>query len=151
MAIQRWDPHRDLRQIRERMNRLFDDVAARDPRTGAADTVTSTGWKPPLDVFEDDDRFVLRVDLPGLSKADVEIEVEDGTLVLRGGRKWDPAVPRESYLRTDRPHGRFVLQLALPPTIDRQKIRASHTAGVLEVVLPKSRVDTPSRIKVQVQ
>ena len=80
-----------------------------------------------------------------------EIEVEDGTLVLRGERKQDAAVPRESYLRTERAHGRFVLQLALPPSVDRHKIVASQSLGVLEVVLPKSRQDTPSRIKVQVQ
>ena len=133
------------------MNRMFDDVVSRDPRAGGAETIASTGWKPRLDVFEDDDRFVLRVDLPGLTTSDVEIEVEDGTLVLRGERKQDAAVPRESYLRTERAHGRFVLQLVLPPSVDRHKIVASQSLGVLEVVLPKSRQDTPSRIKVQVQ
>jgi HSP20 family protein len=150
MAIQRWDPVRDLREIRRRMNRMFDDVASRDPGSGGAETVASSGWKPPLDVFEDDDRFVLRVDLPGLTTSEVEIEVEDETLVLRGDRRQDPAVPSESYLRSERPHGRFVLQLALPPSIDRQKVAASQSAGVLEIVLPKRRQDVPSRIKVQV-
>jgi len=151
MAIQRWDPLRDLRDIRERMNRLFDDAAARDPRAGRAETVASTGFKPPVDVFEDGDRYILRADLPGLTTSDVDIEVENGTLVLRGERKPDPGVPSESYLRTERPHGRFSLQLALPPSIDRQNIRATHVAGVLEVVLPKRKEDAPSRIKVQVQ
>jgi HSP20 family protein len=151
MAIQRWDPLRDLREIRERMNRLFDDAAARDPRASRAETVTSTGWKPPVDVFENDDRYILRADLPGLTSSDVDIEVEDGTLVLRGERKPDPGVPSESYLRTERPHGRFSLQLALPPSIDRHGIRASHAAGVLEIVLPKRKEDAPSRVKVQVQ
>jgi HSP20 family protein len=151
MAIQRWDPLRDLREIRDRMNRLFDDVASRSPGTGNGETLASTGWQPPVDVFEVEDRYVLRVDLPGLTTSDVQLEVEDGTLVLRGERKPDAAIGAEAFLRSERPHGRFSLQLALPPSVDRQKIRATHRAGVLEVVLPKRSEDVPSRIQVQVQ
>ena len=151
MAIQRWDPLRDLREIRDRMNRLFDDVAARSPGSGNGETVESTGWQPPVDVFEVDDRYILRADLPGLTTADVKLAVEDGTLILRGERRQDGSVATDAYLRSERPHGRFSLQLALPPSIDRQKIRATHRAGVLEIVLPKRREDVPSRIEVQVQ
>lgn len=151
MAIQRWDPLRDLREIRDRMNRVFDDVAARNPTSGNGETVASTGWQPPVDVFEVDDRYILRVDLPGLTTSDVQLEVENGTLSLRGERKPEASVATDAYLRSERPHGQFSLQLALPPSIDRQKIRATHRAGVLEIVLPKRREEPPSRIQVQVQ
>lgn len=150
MSIQRWDPLRDLIQIQERMNRLFEDVLTRSSGSRGAETLSYTGWKPPIDVYEQNDRYVLRADLPGISSSDVELEVQDGTLILRGERKQDTRVPREAYLRTERPQGRFALQVALPPSVDRQGVKASHHEGVLEVVLPKRKEDTPSRIKVQV-
>ena len=81
----------------------------------------------------------------------MQLEVENGTLALRGERKAEASVAPDAYLRSERPHGRFSLQLALPPSIDRQKIRATHRSGVLEIVLPKRREEPPSRIQVQVQ
>jgi HSP20 family protein len=137
-------------QIQERMNRLFEDVLTRSGGPRAAETLGYTGWKPPVDVLEQDDRYLLRADMPGISSSDVELEVEEGTLILRGERKMDPAIPRDSYLRIERPYGRFSLQISLPPSVDKQKIQASHREGVLEVVLPKRQEDIPSRIKVQV-
>lgn len=151
MAIRRWDPLRDLLQIQDKVNRLFDDVLSRQPGTAGAETLSHSGYKPPLDVIEQQDRYVLRIDLPGLAAADVDIELENDTLVLRGERKPDPSIPREAYLRAERPRGRFALQLAVPATVDRQGVQASHAEGVLEVVLPKRREEAPSRIKVDVQ
>jgi HSP20 family protein len=151
MAIQRWDPLRDLLQIQERMNKLFEDVLARSAGGEGPEALDYAGWKPPVDVVEHHDRYLLRADIPGVTVEEVELEVEDGTLVLRGERKPDPSVSREAYLRAERPHGRFALQLALPPSVDPKGIRAAHGNGVLEVVLPKRREDVPSRIKVPVQ
>jgi len=151
MAIQRWDPLRDLLRIQERVNELFEDVVSRSAGPKGAETLTYTGWKPPVDVFEEAERYVLNADLPGVSSSDVELEVEDGTLILRGERKIDPAVPRESYLRVERPYGHFSLQISLPPSVDREKIGASHRDGVLEVVLPKRLEEVPSRVKVEVK
>jgi len=137
MAIQRWDPLRDLRDIRERMNRLFDDAAARDPRAGRAETVASTGWKPPVDVFEDGERYILRADLPGLSTSDVDIEVENGTLVLRGERKPDAAVPSGGIPLTRTPR--------------RERYHATRATGRgadagVGAHGPGFRADTPDRV-----
>ena len=94
---------------------------------------------------------MLRADLPGVGADAVEIEVEAEALVLRGERKTDATVPRESYLRVERPHGKFSIQVTLPPSVDRSAIRASARDGVLEVVLPKKEERAPGRMKIEVK
>jgi len=151
MAIQRWDPLRDLIQIQEKMNRLFEDVLARSSAPGGVETLAYSGWKPPVDVLEKGDRYILRADLPGVAGPEVGLEVEDGTLILSGERKMDTSVPREAYLRVERPYGHFAIQISLPPSVDSRSIEASHSEGVLEVVLPKRQEEIPNRIRVEVE
>jgi len=142
MAIQRWDPFRDLLRLQDRVNRLFDESLARSGTADGAHESTRPAWQPPVDLFEAADRYVVRADLPGVEGSSVDLQVEDGELVLRGERAFDPAVPREHYLRLERPHGAFVLRMALPDSVDRSAIGASHRNGILEVTLPK-RKDQP--------
>ena len=112
MAIQRWDPLRDLMDLQERMKQLFSEALSRSAGSPGGDG--SGGWKPPMDLFEESDRYVLRADLPGVAAKDVEVQVENGMLVLRGERKVDANVSRESYLRIERPHGSFSASVSLP-------------------------------------
>jgi HSP20 family protein len=121
MAIQKWDPVRDLVNLQEKMNDMFDEEA---------------------------NRYVLRADLPGVSAADVEIQVENGTLHLRGERKVDANVSRDAFLRVERPYGKFAVQIALPPSVEQQSIQARHRNGVIEVLLPKKKAEAPSRIEI---
>ena len=150
MAIQRWDPVRDLMHLQERMNRLFDDAFSRSGGPREVESLASSGWRPPVDLFEAADRYVLRVDLPGLGPGEVQLQAEGTTLTLRGERRVDPAVGRDAFLRLERPTGPFVVQIVLPPSVERAGIQASQRDGVLEVVLPKRRDDVPSRIQVEV-
>lgn len=147
MAIQRWDPLRDLVQLRDTMNRMFSDALARSSG-GDADRTGNAAWTPPLDLFEEPGRYVLRADLPGVGENDVEIKVEEGRLTLRGQRRPDEAIARDSYLRVERPQGPFTLQLAIPPSVESRAIEARHANGVLEVVLPKRDAEAPARIPV---
>ena len=148
MAIQRWDPLRDLMDLQERVKQLFDGVLSRSAASGSAELMGDAGWNPPMDLHEDDERYVLLVDLPGVAAADVELKIEDAVLFLRGERKPDSDVAREAYLRIERPHGRFASQISLPPSVDPGEIQASHRNGVVEVVLPKKKRSAPSRIPV---
>ena len=150
MAIQRWDPIRDLMQLQERMNRLFEEALARSTVPGPNGTPAAAGWKPPLDLYEEPERYVLRVDLPGIGPGEVELRVEDGQLSLCGERRIDGAVPRDAYLRVERPHGRFQVQLTLPPSVDWSGIQATHGNGVLEISLPKRRERTVTRMPIAV-
>lgn len=148
MAIQRWDPLRDLMDLQERMKQLFAEALSRSSGTDGGESLGATGWRPPVDLFEEVDRYVLRADLPGVAARDVEIQVENGVLVVRGERKVDANVSRESYLRIERPHGKFSAQISLPPSVDPKAIRAMHRNGVIEIVLPKRKDAPPSRIEV---
>ena len=148
MAIQRWDPLRDLVQLQEKMNTMFDEALSRTVGPDGADPAASTGWKPPLDLFEEPERYVLRADLPGVVSSDLQIQVEDGTLSLRGDRKLDANVSREAYLRVERPYGQFSVQVSLPPSVEQSGIKATHRNGVIEVILPKKKESEPSRIEI---
>lgn len=151
MAIQRWDPLRDLLQLRQSMNRLFDDAFARSGGSGPSEPLASAGWRPPVDVCEQVDRYLVRADLPGIETSDLEIELADDDLIVRGERRVDPSISRDSYLRMERPHGRFTLQLAIPPSADRQGIQASRSDGVLEIVIPKRPASAAGRVRVEVK
>ncbi|MBZ5638975.1 MAG: Hsp20/alpha crystallin family protein [Acidobacteriia bacterium] len=151
MAIQRWDPLRDLVVLQERMNRMFEDALARSGGTADTESLATSGWRPSVDIFEQDSHYVLRADLPGIPPDGVEIEVEGDALTLRGERRPDAAVGRESYLRAERPQGRFSIQITLPPSVERSAIRASQRDGVLDVVLPKKEERAPGKLKVDVR
>ncbi len=149
MVIQRWDPLRNLLHLQERVNRLFEESLA---RSGVVrETEAPTAWRPPVDLHEQDDRYVLRADLPGMDGSTVEVQVEEHDLVLRGERGVDSSVPRESYLRLERPSGSFVVRITIPESVNRQAIGAAHRNGVLEVVLPKRREESRARIQVSVK
>ena len=148
MAIQRWDPQRDMIDLQDRMNRLFDEALSRSVGSEPDEALGSNAWRPPLDLIEEPARYVLRADLPGVGASDVEIQVEDGKLVLRGERRVDAGLSRESYLRVERPQGRFTVQIALPPSVQHNAIRATHRNGVVEILLPKRKDEPPSRIEV---
>ena len=147
MAIQRWDPVRDLQRLQQSLNRLFDDALV---RSGAPEGPGSPGpgeWRPPIDLVEEEGRFVLRADLPGVTPPDVQLRVESGSLLLRGERRAD-ADARGASLRTERPSGRFATQVRLPASVDPSGIKAHHRDGVLEIELPKRRADDRGRIEV---
>jgi len=150
MAIQRWDPLQGLMDLQQKMNHLFEDTLARTgERNGERSEAAAAGWRPPIDLHEEDDAYVLRTDLPGVSASEVEIRIEEGTLRLSGERKRDGSVGREAYLRVERPHGRFTVQVTLPPSVEPDGIRATHHNGVIEVRLPKRRPRSASRIEIE--
>jgi HSP20 family protein len=144
MAIQKWDPQRDLVRLQDNVNRMFEEVLGRSAAPDGGDRARPGDWKPPLDLFEEAGHYVLRADIPGVPPSDVEIRIEEGKLTLSGERKSDHA----AYLRLERPFGRFSAQVALPPSVDRERIHANHRNGVLEIVIPKKREEAPSRIEV---
>lgn len=148
MAIQRWDPLREMMELQDRMKQLFAEALSRSAGAEGEPAAAVDGFKPPIDLFEEPDRYVLRADLPGVAARDLDIHVEDGLLSLRGERKVETDVARDSYLRVERPQGRFTAQISLPPSVDTRAIRATQRNGVIEIVLPKRRDAPPGRIEV---
>lgn len=144
MAITRWDPFRDLMSIQNEMNRLFG-------RTYGGDVGESTrgAWTPALDVFETQEKFVITMELPGVSPADVDISVEDSTLMVRGERKFYSEQQEESFLRIERRFGEFTRSLTLPSTADAESIQASFDQGVLTIEVPKREEAKPRKISIK--
>ena len=144
MAITRWDPFRDLMSIQNEMNRLFG-------RTYGGDVgETSRGaWTPSLDVYETQEKFVITMELPGVSLDDVDISVEDSTLVVRGERKFYREQDQDSFLRIERRFGEFTRSLTLPSTADAEGIQASFDQGVLMIEVPKREEARPRKITIK--
>ena len=144
MAISRWDPFRDLMSIQNELNRLFGRTYA----GGESGTEAGT-WMPALDVFETEDKFVVKVELPGLNPDEVDVSVEDSTLTIRGERKFYENVPDDSFHRVERRYGACQRSLSLPPTADAERIEASFDRGVLSVEVPKAEQAKPKKIQVK--
>ncbi|GAB4368812.1 MAG: Hsp20/alpha crystallin family protein [Deltaproteobacteria bacterium] len=149
MAIVRWlDPFRDLTSIQERMNQIFEDALA---RTRGRDEGLRTGmWTPAVDIFEKNDAVVVKAELPGVEKDQIQVEVKDGILTLRGERKFERDVKEESYHRIERSYGTFLRSFSLPVSVDQDKVKATFRDGVLEVELPKKEQAKPKQIKVDI-
>jgi len=149
MAIDHWDPVRDLRSLRERVDDLFQDVLGRAGTDAGPETPGT--WRPLVDVWEEGDRYHVRADLPGVAPGDVTVEIEAGVVHVRGDRSAGGTVPHEAFLRAERPHGRFALSMSLPPSVDPQGIEARQKDGVLEIVFRKKRDDRGSRVRVELK
>jgi len=104
-----------------------------------------------VDIVETENDIVLRADLPGVDPKDVDIQVENGTLTLKGERKFESDVKEDDYRRVERVYGSFLRSFALPPTVDAEKVEAEYRNGVLELKLPKRPEAKPKQIKVAVK
>lgn len=144
MAITRWDPFRDLMSIQNEMNRLFGRTYG-----GDVGETTRGAWTPALDVFETQDKFVITMELPGVSPDDVDISVEDSTLVVRGERRFYSEQNEESFLRVERRFGEFTRSLTLPSTADAESIQASFDQGVLTIEVPKREEAKPRKVSIK--
>jgi HSP20 family protein len=134
MPIDRWDPFRDLMQVQKRMNRLFESALA---GATALDAYGPVGWRPPADVLETDEAVEISVELPGLRRDDIQIEIGDGTLTVHGERKQARDSEEGRFFQLERSYGPFARQFRLPESVARDQIAASYRQGVLHVTLPK--------------
>ena len=146
MAIIKVDPLREFAVMQDRLNRLFGNAYLRDEDTGFRGN-----WVPSVDIFETDKHdLVLRAELPGISREDIEVTVENGTIVLKGEKKFDQAVKEEQYRRIERAYGIFHRSFTLPNTVDTSKVTAEYKNGVLTVTLPFKEEAKPRSINVDV-
>ena len=146
MAIIKVDPLREFAAMNDRLNRLFGNVYLRDEDTGFRGT-----WVPSVDIYETDKHdLVLRAELPGMSREDIDVTVENGTLVLKGEKKFDTEVKEEHYRRIERTYGTFHRSFTLPNTVDAGKVAAEYKNGVLTITLPFKEEAKPRTINVDV-
>ena len=145
MAIIRWDPFRDLVTLRDKMNRLFEDAYS----SGSSERdMISNSWSPSVDIYESDKEIVLTAEVPGLSEKDIEIQIEENTLTIKGERKFEKETKEENYHRIERAYGQFCRTFSLPGHVNQDKIKAEHENGVLRILMPKKEEPKPKQVKI---
>lgn len=150
MAIVRWDPFRDVVTLQDRMNRLLDQALSKT-RADNEEGLTASTWLPAVDIFETADSIVMKAELPGVSRENIDIQVRDNTLALKGERTFEREVKDENYLRIERSYGAFQRAFSLPAVIQQDKIKAVFKDGVLEVTMPKAEEAKPKQVKIDVK
>lgn len=145
-ALVRWTPFRDLMSIQDEMNRLFEDFFRRPAQAGDGGT-----WTPVMDVSEADDKLTVRMDLPGVAKEDVNIQIIGDTLQVKGEKKQEKEVKEENYHRIERTYGSFYRSVELPTRVVAEKIVARFKDGVLTIELPKAEEVKPHAIEIKAE
>lgn len=138
-GIAPWRPFRDLEEWERRFDDLFGRALWRLP-------IEERSWMPAVDVFEKEDRFIVKAELPGMKEDNIDVSVVGDTLSIKGEKKTETEVKDEDYYRCERSYGNFYRSIPLPSNIDANKVEASFEDGVLEVNLLKSAKVKPKKI-----
>jgi HSP20 family protein len=135
--ITRIDPFRELAS-------LFENFA----EVGGKEQLTAGTFVPPVDVYEDEHTLVLKLEVPGVNEDDLDVQVENNTLTVKGERKFEKDEKEENFHRIERRYGSFVRTFRLPNTLDTEKIEAAYDKGILKITVGKKAEAKPNRIKV---
>ncbi len=142
MKLVRWDPFQELVAMSNRLNRTLDSSLT--PR--AEDSFGT--WAPPVDIVERADHLVIRAEIPGVRREDMDVRIENGVLTLHGERKHEAQVSEENAYRMERVYGAFTRSFSLPTTVDAAKVSATYKDGILKVTIPKVETAKPKRIEI---
>ena len=146
MNLVRHDPWYFLNEMRDQLNKAYGGAGEGDSNDHSS--VVTSQWRPAVDIKEEDTRFVLVADIPGVEPKDVEITMEDGVLSVKGERETEKKETGEGYSRSERVRGKFYRRFSLPDTADPDGIEAHGEHGVVTVLIPKKPVAQPRRIEV---
>jgi HSP20 family protein len=144
MAITRWDPFREVVALQNRMNSLFRDLNEGDS------PLTTASFVPAVDIYEDAQKVMLKLEVPGIEEKDLDVRVENNTLTVKGERKFEKEEKEENFHRIERRYGSFYRAFTLPSTVDTENVKASYDAGVLKLELKKKAEAQPKQIKINV-
>ncbi len=133
MSIARWDPFLELKSLEDRMSRWL----SRSTRPAEGSLMSAFEVAPPADVYEDENRITLKMEVPGIKQEDLDIRIDGNTLSVSGERKFEKDEKRENFRRVERQYGSFSRSFELPSSADRDNITANFKDGVLEIEVPK--------------
>jgi HSP20 family protein len=145
--ITRWDPLRDLATMQNRLNRFVRESYSPE---GPEDTLTTTSFAPPVDIYEDEHNITLKLEVPGIDEKDIDVSIENNTLTVRGERKFEKEEKEENFRRVERQYGSFTRSFTLPSSVDSGQVSAIYEKGVLKIQLGKKAEAKPKQIKVNV-
>ena len=144
MNLTRFDPYRELTSLQDRLNRALGSTFGR----GEREDETLAAWAPPVDITEEKDRILITAELPGFKNDEISIQTENGMLTLSGERRLEKESSDKAYHRIERSYGRFVRSFSLPNNVDREKIQARFTDGLLQIELLKREDAKPRTIQI---
>ena len=146
-VLTRWEPFREFATLQDRINRAF-----RESYSGADrdKSLATSGLAPAVDVYEDEHKVTLKIEVPGIDEKDIDVRVENNTLTVHGERKIEKEEKEENYRRVERQYGSFTRTFTLPQTVDTENVSATYEKGVLKISLPKKAEAKPKQIKVNV-
>lgn len=148
MGMIRWDPFADMAQLREQVNRLFEQSLS---QPGSEQTGTQHHWSPAVDILETPDAVVLQVEIAGVKPEQVDIQLCGDTLSLSGQRTPEREQQDRQYVRIERRYGTFQRSFTLGIPVDPTAVKAVYHDGILEIVLPKREDVKPKRVKIEIQ
>jgi len=148
MYVKRYSPSRDIENIRRGLstfNMLFDSLLEE------GNLLNRNGYIPTVNTREADNAYYIEVDLPGVDKSDIDIDIKDNTLRIFGERKFDKEVDKEDFYKMESVYGKFERSFSIPDDADINKIDAKSENGVLEIKIPKKKVvvEKPKKIKIK--
>lgn len=144
---QQWNPLQDLMVLQDRMNRLFEDATQRrNQADGAGDEFERADWTPASDIYETESGYLIAIDLPGIDRNALEIDMDDNRLVVKGTR----AIAESKQHRTERPRGKFLRTYSVPGSVEQAKIAAEYKDGVLHISLPKRTEQKAKKIDIKI-
>jgi HSP20 family protein len=144
MAITRWDPYLEVAALQNRVNSLFRDMS------GDNDPLAAASFVPAVDIYEDEKKVVLKLEVPGIDQKDLDVRVENHTLTVKGERKFEAEEKEENFHRIERRYGSFFRAFTLPSSVDTENVAASYNAGVLKLELAKKAEAQPKQIQIKV-
>ena len=147
-VLTRWDPIRATATLQDRINRLLRESF--NPE-GAEEALTTTRFAPPVDVYEDEHNFTLKIEVPGVEEKDIDVRIENNTLIVHGERKFEKEEKEENYRRVERQYGSFTRSFTLPNSVDPGQVSAHSDKGVLKINLAKKAEAKPKQIKISVR
>jgi HSP20 family protein len=152
MPVVRWDPFREVVSLQSRLNSLFQNYGQADYGRGQDDNeaLAAASFAPPVDIYEDEHQLVLKLEVPGVRQEDLDIQVENRTLTVRGERKFSSEEKQENFHRVEHRYGTFARSFTLPSTVDSETVKATYDAGVLTLELAKKAEAKPRQIKIGV-
>lgn len=144
-------PFTMMRRLADDMDRLFEEFAFGGDLASRGFRGAGSLWSPQVETFRRGDELVVRADLPGLSKDDIDVEVEDGVLTIQGERNEEHRDENDGYYRTERNYGRFSRSIALPEGADPDRCDATFKDGVLEITIPTPAMPERKARRLQVK
>jgi HSP20 family protein len=143
MPIVRWDPFREMGQMRDEIGRWFGEATEKE-----RDERKSAIWAPSVDIKETEKEVIVKADLPGIGMDDIDVSVDENQLIIKGERKFEKEEKEKDYIRVERSYGLFYRSFDIGVPIKADEVKASYSEGVLNITIPKAEIKKPKKVEI---